>query len=104
MLHIDVVENKWSAGEQRCVARASVINGQIDVEGDPHWRGLVQGALDRLGDATPESLLHELAAHFTSDYVHATEPHDTEQCLFAGGDSVPFAPTQTVPAASAQLA
>jgi hypothetical protein len=88
-LHVDVVENLWSAGKQRRVACATLTNGQIDIQGDAHWTSLVRTALDQFEESRPEALLEQLAGHFKSDYAHATEPH-ADGCPFANAEEVPF--------------
>jgi urate oxidase len=88
-LHVDVVENLWSAGKQRRVATAVLVNGRIEIEADAHWTSLVQTALDQREGSTPEQLLKQLADHFKSDYVHATRPH-ADACPFAHGEEVAF--------------
>lgn len=89
-LHVDVVENLWSAGRQRRVASAVLIDGQIEVRGDAHWIGLVHAALDEFGELPPERLLEQLADHFKSDYAFASEPHG-DACPFGNDDEVTFA-------------
>ena len=90
-LHVDVVENKWSAGVQKCVARVELAHGgAINVVGDEHWERLVRAALDRIDADSPDGFLRGLASHFTSDYVFATEPHDTGECHFGHGQELPF--------------
>lgn len=90
-LHVDVVENKWSAGKQKRVACVELgQGGEINVEGDDHWNRLIRDALARIDADSPDGLLRGLASHFTSDYVFATEPHDAGECRFAGGQELPF--------------
>jgi hypothetical protein len=90
-LHVDVVENKWSAGTRKRAARVELAQGgEISVEGDDHWHRLVHDALDRIDADSPDGRLRGLASHFTSDYVFATEPHDASECPFAGGEELPF--------------
>jgi hypothetical protein len=90
-LHVDVVQNKWSAGTQNRVARVELgQGGEITVHSDDHWDRLVRDALDGIDADSPDGLLRGLAGHFTSDYVFATEPHDANECPFAGGEELPF--------------
>jgi hypothetical protein len=91
-LHVDVVENRWSAGHQKRVARAWLADaGEIKVEADDgHWQRLVEGVLADAEAERPELALEALAKHFKSDYAHATEPHDDDRCEFAAGDELPF--------------
>jgi hypothetical protein len=95
-LHVDVVQNKWSAGTQNRVARVELgQSGEITVFGDQHWDRLVRDALERIDADSPNGLLRGLAGHFTSDYVFATEPHVASECPFAGGDELPFHEART---------
>src|SRR5215210_2776173 len=89
-LHVDVVENKWSAGKQRRVAEVRITQGEIHVDGDAHWVGLVRDALLKLEGDAPDALLRALVGHFNSDYAFATEPHDHDACPFTHGNELPF--------------
>lgn len=88
--HVDLVENRWSAGYQERVGRAyrSATGIEIDTD-DEHYRDVVLGAGgDRPKD--PEGFLASLPGRFHSDYFFATEVHDDDVCPFAHGDQLPF--------------
>jgi hypothetical protein len=89
-LHVDIIENQWSAGYQQRVARVWVADAHVEVEGDDHWFNLVHQVMEHSGAGSPEADLDAIAEHFKGDYAHATVPHGDDACPFAGGDRLPF--------------
>ncbi len=101
--HVDLVENRWSAGYQERVGKAFRRGDVVEVEtGDPHYREVVLGA-DGQQRSDPDGFLASLSSRFHSDYFFATELHDENRCPFADGEQLPFQ-GQTVahPAGSAR--
>ena len=91
-LHVDLVETRWSAGFQECVAKVIAHTNGLQIKGaEAHWERLIRDALADAGaDDDLGKALSVLSAHFKSDYAHATEPHDDDQCPFAHGQRIPF--------------
>jgi hypothetical protein len=102
-LHVDVLENRWSAGYQQRVARAWIEDGHIEVDGDEHWVRLVREVLDGAEADHPRRALATVAEHFNSDYAEALEPHDDGDCPLGDDGCIPFEAGDT-PAAQAQEA
>lgn len=89
--HVDVVETRWSAGTEECVARISVVDGRIEIEANDHWRQLVERAIG--GEEDAERALELVVEQFHSDYAHAIQPHDDDACPFAHERTSPFTET-----------
>jgi hypothetical protein len=89
--HVDLVENRWSAGYQERVGTVFEERGTVRVEADDaHYREVVLGAMPELMAQDPMKFLEELARRFHSDYFFATELHDEANCPFADGSRIPF--------------
>lgn len=89
MLHVDLVENRWSAGFRERVGIVYVDDGRLVVECEhPHYREIVREAA---ASVPPAETLSELSRRFHGDYFFATVPHTESECPFARGR----APTTT---------
>lgn len=86
--HVDVVETRWSAGAEERVARVSLVDGEIEIQADDHWRRLIENVIH--GEDDGERALELLVEQFHSDYAHAIEPHDDDACPFAHESTAPF--------------
>jgi hypothetical protein len=88
--HVDLVENRWSAGYQERVGSAYRGAHGVEVDAqDQHYREIVlRGGEEMSSD--PDRFLEGLSARFHSDYFFATELHDETTCPFADGDHLPF--------------
>ena len=87
--HVDLVENRWSAGYQERVGRAYNDGHGVIVEADERYRAAVLGD-NGVGEGDPDALVAELARRFHGDYFFATLPHEDHDCPFADGDLLPF--------------
>jgi hypothetical protein len=88
--HVDLVENRWSAGYQERVGRAYLADGRPEVDAvNAHYRAVV---LDSAAES--DDFLGGLATRFHSDYFFATKPHDDDACPFADSERVPFSEPQ----------
>ena len=86
-LHIDFIENDWSAGQQCVVASLEVVDGEpkltesVDAK---KWVRVLE--IDKLPRKVPygedKALLTKVSKRFQGDYVFATEPHDAAQCEY----------------------
>ena len=87
--HVDLVENRWSAGWQERVGTVFLDAGHVQVRTeDHHYREVVLGSLPELMAESASKFLQALPGHFHSDYFFATEPHDEADCPFAAGDRI----------------
>ena len=102
-LHIDFIENDWSAGQQRKVASLGIIEEAPkltdSVDGEK-WNRVLE--IDKLPKQVPylqaEDLLKKVSKRFQGDYVFATEPHDADECPYpqTGYLQAPGQPMPTV--------
>ena len=100
MLHVEVIQNEWAAGQQRVVARL-VLNGTgaLEVESDdlPTWRPITMrpffdGTAGReiSPDADAEAFITLLHNHLRGDYLFATEAHAEGVYEHAVGAVIPI--------------
>lgn len=84
MPHVDVVHNKWLAGEQVPVARVFLIDRALKVEcPDPdRWGSVVDRALAEVADRDPERALAMLSGVLSGSHLFATHDHDEQHCPF----------------------
>ena len=88
--HVDLIENRWSAGHQERVGRAFEGPHGVEVDTrDDRYRDIVLGS-DAAAASNPEQFLRGLASHFHSDYFFANELHDDEDCPFGESNTLPF--------------
>ncbi len=91
--HVDLVENRWSAGYQERVGRAYQEGGDVKVQTDAdHYRAAVLDWDPELRAKDPEAFLSKLTHRLHSDYFFATDLHNDQDCPFAHGEQVPFQP------------
>jgi hypothetical protein len=98
MLHVELIQNEWAAGQQRVVARLTLNGGgeiQIESTDDEVWREIVlrpfrdsHSGRDVSPEENPEAFLLGLHDHLRGDYLFATEPHSEDQCDLAVGMTV----------------
>src|SRR5437867_2598571 len=83
-LHIDFIENDWSAGQQFRVASLEVVDEVptlTDSVDQKKWlRVLEIEKLPKVGYLEAEALLTKVSKRFQGDYVFATDPHDAAEC------------------------
>jgi hypothetical protein len=99
MLHVELIQNEWSAAQQRVVARLT-LNGSgvhVDPADDDHWTVLaLRPFIDPItgtevrAEEEPDRFLRGLHHHLNGDYVFATEAHEEGECEFALGTVVPL--------------
>lgn len=83
MLHVDLVEDRWSAGLQERVGIVYVDHGRLVVESErPHYLVIVR---EGAAGVPPAEALSELSRRFHGDYFFATVPHTESECPFAQG-------------------
>lgn len=86
--HVDLIENRWSAGYQERVGRAYDVDGHLEVDADEHYRRIVLEVASRMEAGRAVNTL--LAERFHSDYFFVTPGHDDETCPFRERDRLPF--------------
>ena len=102
-LHIDFIENDWSAGQQHKVASLEIVK-QVPTLTDSvdanKWTRVLE--INTLPKQVPyleaEDLLKKISKRFQGDYVFATEPHDADECEYphVGYLEAPGQPMPTV--------
>src|SRR5206468_1009884 len=87
---VDIVVNKWLAGEQQPVARVFVRDGGLAVETpDPaRWTSIVDRVLADLSEGEPQARLQELPTALHGSHLFATAPHGNSDCPFHGWDAI----------------
>jgi hypothetical protein len=89
--HVDLVENRWSAGYQERVGTVFEERGSVQVKtADAHYRQVVLESMPELLAQDPARFTEELARRFHSDYFFATELHDEDSWPFGHGERIPF--------------
>ena len=85
-LQVDLIENDWSAGEQRVVARLTISRGVPDLNSAdiPRWSNLLelQKIKTPILDADIPNVLEQIHKRFQGDYLFVTEPHDEDDCRY----------------------
>jgi hypothetical protein len=80
--HVDVVRNEWLAGYQFVVARLREDHGQVQIDAEEPWAGMLQRTREQGWADNDHSFVVGLHEHLTGDYVFATPPHDERDCPF----------------------
>jgi hypothetical protein len=105
MLHVELIQNEWTAGRQRVVGRV-LLNGSGEVSLEPVDSGWEASALlpfidPESGDEltptadTAERFVRALHTHLKGDYLFATEAHDAGECEYRIGEELPLNPVAT---------
>jgi hypothetical protein len=86
-VHIDVVENDWSAGRQNVVARLTFQDGTYTLESeDPSkWLrvlGLEENPPPLRDEQEATEFLARIAHKLQGTYLFATEPHAMDACPY----------------------
>jgi hypothetical protein len=99
MLHVELIQNEWTAGRQRVVGRV-LLNGTGRVSLEPVDSGWEATALMPFKDPesgeelTPtenaERFVRGLHKHLNGDYFFATEAHDPGDCEYLIGEELPL--------------
>lgn len=84
-LHIDFIENDWSAGQQRKVASLEIVDDvpTLTAPADlDKWLRVfeVKTLPNKVAYGEAEPLLAKVSKRFQGDYVFATDPHDAAEC------------------------
>jgi hypothetical protein len=99
-MHVDLVKNDWTSGQQIRLARIVRANGGVAVEyfTDARYEHLLTEPLRPrdtdeivyLGKIDADEAFALLPQIFSGDFLFATEPHEDATCGFGKNDVIPM--------------
>jgi hypothetical protein len=100
MVHVELIQNEWAAGQQRVVAKL-VLSGsselQLETDDEETWGALAlkpfrhpDTGREISPTADPELFVRSLHRHLNGDYIFATEAHEEGECEYPIGQELPL--------------
>jgi hypothetical protein len=87
-LHVDVVQNEWSAGLQVRVACVEAVADHVELRyAEPQYQDLLQSADTdgTLEKSQPAEAFAILSRAYNNSYFFVTDPHDDRTCPYNQG-------------------
>jgi hypothetical protein len=100
VLHVELIQNEWAAGQQRVVARLLLDDTRdlkLETSDEQTWESIAfrpfqdpASGRELSPDGDPEGFLRSLHLHLKGDYLFATEAHQEGQCEYEVGTTLPL--------------